>query len=226
MKAYVYIHKKGETNEVFYIGIGVKENFKRASEIRRRNVLWLNVVKKYGFSVDVIASELTWEQACEIERDVIRHFGRRDLGTGSLVNMTDGGDGTINVIIKQSTKDKLREKNTNRVVHWGAKISAAKKGVRFNDEHKKKLSNAKIGNRPSQKAIDKLVAWSKMPRSLESKSKHAKRVLQYSLDGLLVKEYYGIKEAARQMGCSTASITQVFRGKAKTAKGFIWKLAA
>jgi uncharacterized protein involved in tellurium resistance len=32
-----------------------------------------------------------WEEACKKETFFISYYGRKDLGLGSLVNMTDGG---------------------------------------------------------------------------------------------------------------------------------------
>ncbi len=50
-------------------------------------------------------------------------------------------------------------------------------------------------------------------------------VLQYDLGGTFIKEYASIKEAAKEMKCSTRLIILVCDDRVynKTAKGFIWK---
>lgn len=87
----VYRHRRLDTNEIFYVGIGRTEN--RAYDKHKRNPHWHNTVNKCGYSVEIVAELDTWELACELEQFLIQEYGRRDLGTGPLVNMTDGGDG-------------------------------------------------------------------------------------------------------------------------------------
>jgi hypothetical protein len=57
-------------------------------------------------------------------------YGRKDLMKGTLVNMTDGGDGSINIIVSKDTREKL---------------SKAGKGRKMSQELKDKLFNLKIG---------------------------------------------------------------------------------
>ena len=90
----VYRHRRLDTNEVFYIGIGKTKQ--RAYSKHQRNPHWHNIVNKYGYSVEIVTACDTWEEACQIEQYLIKYYGRKDLGLGTLVNMTDGGDGTLN----------------------------------------------------------------------------------------------------------------------------------
>jgi len=91
---------------VFYVGIG---NYKRPYSKRSRSQFWKNVVKKYGYTIDIIHTELTFEEACELEVYYINLFGRLDTGTGTLVNLTDGGDGSIGYKHSDESRNKIRE---------------------------------------------------------------------------------------------------------------------
>jgi hypothetical protein len=104
--AIVYQHRRMDTNEVFYIGIGNK--IKRAYSKDNRNNHWHNVVNKVGYSVEITHKDIIWEEACSIEKYLISFYGRRDLGLGNLVNMTDGGDGSSN--ISKESREKISEK--------------------------------------------------------------------------------------------------------------------
>ena len=103
--AIVYRHRRLDNHEVFYIGIGRTE--KRAYSKWNRNTYWKNIVSKHGYNVELLAKGLSWEDACELESFLIEEYGRKDLGTGQLVNMTDGGDGLSNP--SQETRKKMRE---------------------------------------------------------------------------------------------------------------------
>ena len=104
--AYIYRHIRKDTSEVFYIGIATQKN--RASSKHGRSKFWKRVVDKTDFEVEIILDDLTWEEVCEKEKEFIKLYGRKDLGLGTLVNMTDGGDGTINKIFTEEYRSKLR----------------------------------------------------------------------------------------------------------------------
>jgi hypothetical protein len=107
--AIVYRHRRNDTNEIFYIGIG--KTIKRASSKRNRNIYWNRIVNKYSYSIEIIANELTYEDACELEVFLISEYGRKDLGTGLLVNMTDGGEGIKGFKHSEEFKEKMKTSN-------------------------------------------------------------------------------------------------------------------
>jgi hypothetical protein len=114
--AVVYIHKKNDTGEIFYVGIGKEE--KRAYRKDSRTKHWENVVKKHGLIIEIIHKDITWEQACKIEKELIKFYGRLDLNTGILINLTEGGEGNSNPFRSEEWKRKQREakigeKNSN-----------------------------------------------------------------------------------------------------------------
>ena len=135
----LYLHIKPESKEVFYVGIG---NSRRPYEKgKKRSEFWNRVVNKYGYEVIILADNLSWNDACEKEIYLIDYFGRRNLGKGTLVNMTDGGDGTKGQIVSSATR---------------AKISEAHKGRQFSEETKRKMSEAAKGRKMSDEARAKI----------------------------------------------------------------------
>ena len=137
--AYVYKHLRKDTNEVFYIGIGNDESYKRANDITHRNKHWNGVYMKVGFDCEIIEDNLTWEEACEREKYWIKFYGRRDLNEGTLVNLTDGGDGTIGRIVSDETRRKM-SKLLRSYYEKHPKV-----GYTPNEATRQKISQAKKG---------------------------------------------------------------------------------
>ena len=91
---HIYRHIRLDKNEPFYVGIGLDDIPKRAYETKkRRSQWWNNIVNKYGYSVDILFENVTIDFAKEKEKEFISLYGRIDLGTGTLCNQTNGGDG-------------------------------------------------------------------------------------------------------------------------------------
>jgi hypothetical protein len=84
-KFYIYFHINPIKNEIFYVGKG---SGLRAYRKDNRNIHWNNVVKKYGFIVDIIEDNLEEEKAFEREK-----FYINKIGIKNLTNMTLGGEG-------------------------------------------------------------------------------------------------------------------------------------
>ena len=142
-KAYVYTHTRLDTNEVFYVGIGIQDNYKRASFRHSRTKHWNNIVKKCGWKVDIVFDNLTWEDACIKEKELILKYGRLDLGKGTLVNLTDGGEGPLNRKVKEETRRKISKARTGNIIH--SEETKRKIGLKSKGRNCKKIINKKTG---------------------------------------------------------------------------------
>ena len=91
---YVYEHYKKLTDEIFYVGIGriTNNRYERANSSAKRNNHWNSVVKKYGFYYKIVFESEFRDEVCLKEIELILFYGRKDLGTGLLVNKTTGGE--------------------------------------------------------------------------------------------------------------------------------------
>jgi hypothetical protein len=140
----VYRHIRLDKNEPFYIGIGEKEN--RAYKKNGRSLYWNRIVKKYGYKVEILFDDLTWEEAQEKEKEFISLYGRRDLETGILVNLTDGGENPPKMFGNKFNLGRKASLETRK------KRSESLKGRTFSEETRKLKSDiAKIkGQRPFQ----------------------------------------------------------------------------
>lgn len=95
MKFYLYAHYRNDTGEVFYIGKGVGNRYKSK---QGRNPYWENIVKAHGYKVEILQYFATEEDAFRAEQSLIADLGRKDLGKGLLVNMSDGGEGASGAV--------------------------------------------------------------------------------------------------------------------------------
>lgn len=90
--AYVYRHIRHDKDIPFYIGISKGSDYSRAHHSKNRNSHWHNIIAKTDYTVEILLDDLTWEEACEKEKEFIALYGKRHDG-GILCNMSDGGQG-------------------------------------------------------------------------------------------------------------------------------------
>ena len=151
---YRHIDNFGKT---FYIGISKNEH--RAFDYRARSDFWKRYANKYGVNSEILTKGISYNFAKEVEIALIDYYGRKDLNEGNLVNMTFGGDGSI------------------------------ESGKRFREQAFKKR----------------------------------KPIIQYDLNGNLINEFVGIREAARILDISYRQLHRVLSGERKQTRGFIFK---
>lgn len=144
--AIVYKHIRKDTNEVFYIGIGSRKD--RATSKNKRNPHWHNIVKKVGYDIEIVAEGISIEEAKEIEISLIAELGRADLGTGSLVNMTAGGDGQWGNHSNKSEEHKNRIKNSVKEWHKNNSHSIESKQKMSEGAKKQRSSGAPTHTTP------------------------------------------------------------------------------
>lgn len=138
--AIVYSHTRLDNNTIFYIGIG--NEYKRAYSKHSRNFYWNNIVSKTDYKVDILFENLTWDEACKKEVELISLYGRKDLKKGLLVNLTEGGDGVKGH--SQETIDKITKAHKGRIQseEEKSKRNNSRKGYFHSEETKKKIGNS------------------------------------------------------------------------------------
>jgi len=164
---YVYRHVRLDKNEVFYIGIGLKEDdYKRAySKDSRRSQHWRSIIKSTPYRVDIMFEDDDANVIKEKEKEFIKLYGRKDLGLGTLVNFTDGGDGMLGHVPSDEHRKAISKSQLGSLNHnYGKttpdevrkKISDANKGKTVSAETREKLSKAGKGRIVSEETIEKI----------------------------------------------------------------------
>jgi hypothetical protein len=139
---YIYFHINLVSNEVFYVGKG---KGRRAWSKDKRSYHWYNTVKKYGYRVDIVEDNLTDDISLQREIFYINKIGRKDLGLGTLVNHTDGGEGISGLKHSEESKQKMKKPKSEDFIK---KITGANNHF-FNKKHtqesKNKISDSRLG---------------------------------------------------------------------------------
>jgi hypothetical protein len=102
-----------------------------------------------------IQESLSERDALYIETCLIKAIGRIDLRTGPLTNLTDGGDGCVELRPEARARQHRFKPGQTYSPERNAKISAAMKGRERSSEHSRNISLAKKGKPRSPAAIEK-----------------------------------------------------------------------
>ena len=132
---YVYQYLR-EDSTPYYIGKG---SGKRAWS--RNRVVPLPTDPAY---IEIIKTDLSEQEAYDLEKQLILHYGRKNNGTGILRNLTDGGEGSTGVVGKRAWN-----KGQKMSAEYGTTRSNSLKKYKRTTEHQENLTRSLKGRKPS-----------------------------------------------------------------------------
>lgn len=207
----VYVHRKKSDDSIFYVGIGNKNRPKS----KYRSQLWNRYVDKYGYTVEILATGLTMELAKKLEIDLISYYGRVDIGTGCLVNHTDGGEGQTGRLVSQKTIDKIKQTKSNNNSVFSHEVVDKATGIKYRSVlmacqalgFKEGTVYSQINGTRSRKK------WNTIYYTDESKNtgkvcKRFKKVLDTNTN----KTYNTIKSASESLRINVSTLSQHLSG--------------
>lgn len=182
---YAYLREDGTP---YYIGKGKGDR----AFVKHRRKKNLSVPPKER--ILMLKQNITEEEAFKHEIYMIAVFGRKDLGTGILRNLTNGGDGTSG-IIPWNTGKKLSKEHCE-------KLSIVGKGRKKSEEHKRKIGEANKGKSVNKGLFSKI--WK----------------ITYE-NGNVEIVYEGLPLWCEKNGYSWSKIRDLSRGRTKKSSGLV-----
>lgn len=229
--AYVYRHIRLDKNQPFYIGIGSDAFFHRANQTDGRSLLWNSIANKGGLLVEIIMDDISWYEACVKEIEFIALYGRINTKTGTLANLTDGGEGAVGRVITDEQRLRMVEAGNNRVYTKEYKdwFKNLRKGVKQSEIQIRKRVQSFIaaGYKPTQETRDKaskLMSDINMNTGKPARMNTAfKGYVEAYRDGQLIGTYEGVVNCGKELGVQGGKISGVLLGNARHAKGYTFK---
>lgn len=233
---YIYMIENVKNNKK-YIGQtlqhDINNRWKQHKLVSKKSIgqILYNAYKKYGidnfkFKIICICFD------CDTNKYEIEYIKKYNTLYPNGYNLLEGGNNkkhnqyTINIL-----KEKLSGKNHPNY------------GKKFTEERKYNMSVSRLGklnpnygkpisNEQKEKIKKTINSYdenkrkqinNKISETLKNKIINNKKVAQYSLDNIFIKEFNSISEAAKHLNISRSSIQRCCDGKYKTTKEFIWK---
>lgn len=154
---YAYLREDGTP---YYVGKGTgKRAWKKHFKVP---------VPKESRRIQLLHTDLTEDQALLLEKQLIAQHGRKDLGTGILINRTDGGEGSTGYV------------PTDEIKYL---CGSSFRGKKQTKEHNEKRANANRGKKRTEETCRKISeALSLRIRKHESIEKQRKAMLGRKYD--------------------------------------------
>lgn len=190
---YIYVHHTKE-GVPFYVGKGKKN---RCLNTKNRSQWWENVVNKYGYYIEIKEINLPEDKCFLREVYWINFYGRKDLKKGTLVNMTDGGEGVSNRLYSEEEKEKLSNYWVNNLKN----LQSIGKRKDYFGKTLFNIDNPNYGNKGGKNPL-------------------SKQVVKLNLKGEFISSFSSLTEAEKEG--KVKGVYQVCNGRRHQLKGYIY----
>lgn len=206
-KYYLYRHIRSDKNEVFYIGVGTKTDqdilyntYTRAISKRGRNYIWRGIVSRNpNYEVEILIESDEYDFILQKEIEFVALYGRIIKETGTLANLTDGGEGTVGWRHSEESKRKMSLNLKGRVVSKESiektKRTKIERGFKPSVETGRKISKAA------------LVRWKNNPPKFEKN-----KIFQYDSEGNFIKHWENGILLEKELKLKRVTINKYCRG--------------
>lgn len=253
LKWTVYMHINKVNNKV-YIGITheIKKRWRGGGCAYKNNPHFWQAIEKYGwdgFEHKVLFSELTKEEACNKEIQLITEYQATDRTKG--YNNSSGGENPL--VWQRGKKHPMYGKHHSEEARarmsashtgekhrcWGThlpeitrkRIGDANRGRKLPEwqiEHLRKINTGRKATEETKQKMSR--AHKGHPTSEETKqrireTKESKSIIQFAKTGEFLCQYPSVTSAAKDSGLDRSQIRKCCRGELKTTGGFVWKYA-
>jgi len=236
--------------EPFYIGKGIgnriKETLHDKSPFKRNKI---SKLKEEGIEIISfkIKIELSNEDAILYEKEYIKVIGRRDKSAGTLINLTDGGDGRLSSKPSQITKNKISKTYLAKNLKWNHKKEILNKmsdmqkgkgngfyGKKHSEETKDNHSNLISGNNHpmyGKTHSDDVKAKLKKHRANKVSNESIRKACQvfnkevemFDLDMNYINLFDSVKSASLETNINESIISKCCRGDIKDPTRYYFK---
>jgi len=226
-KFYLYRWIRLDKNEPFYIGIGTKINnkyYSRLKDVKTKNRIFKSIFNKTKTYTEIILESNDYDFIKQKEIEFITLYGRIDLGTGILSNMTKGGDGNTNNVRLYGRNNSLSKPVYQfdlfgNLLHIWESVSYIHKTF-------KNYNISTLAKCCRQKECKTCYGyyWSYVNKFELIKFKNSfKKCYQYDLEGNFIREWNSITEAAKFYNSKSSKIHKCMNKKHLIAFNCYWR---
>lgn len=224
----VYMHTN-RINGKRYIGITCqKPNQRWRNGKGYKNGYFANAIQKYGwdcFIHEILYDNISEDMAKQIEINLISKYNTMDKQYGyNLVeggNVTTGYSHTVEAKRKMSNSKKGMFSGKNNPMYGKCGELAPAYGIKRSKEFCEAVSERNRRRVLSDET--KLKIKNNHADFKGGKHPQAKKVVQYTLDGLFIKKWDCINDIERTFGFYNNQIGKCCRGQIKKSYGYIWR---